>query len=256
MTESHTSTPPVPPFSGSHGAPPASPARSGLALAALIVGIAAVPLAFVPLLGGLAALAAIVLGIVALAKKKPPKSFGVTGLVLGAVGLVLTIVILVITAVGLVNTVRERQLEGLSRSSDSSSAPRPADQQLIAKFNDGVIYDDKVAIGVAEPATYQPGARATGADQAHQVVLTFAIKNDSDKAFDPQLTVDVSSGGVEASRIYDFSSTEKLEQPRTSILPGGSVTWRQAFSVADPKSLVVEVRTDYDRPKAIFTNTQ
>lgn len=254
MTETQTSTPPVPPFSGSHGAPPAPPARSGLALSALIVGIAAVPLAFVPLLGGLLAITAIVLGIVALATKKPPKSFGVTGLVLGAVGLVLTIVILVITAVGLVNTVRERQLEGIAHSSHSSS--RPADQQLIAKFNDGVIYDDKVAIGVAEPATYEPGARATGADQAHQVVLTFAIKNDSDKAFDPQLIVDVSSGGVEASRIYDYSSTEKFEQPRTSILPGGSVTWRQAFSVADPKSLVVEVRADYDRPKAIFTNTQ
>ncbi|AZZ56685.1 hypothetical protein [Rathayibacter iranicus] len=256
MTETQPSAPPVPPFSGSHAAPPAPPARSGLAITALIIGIAAVPLAFVPILGGPLAIAAIVLGIVTLAKRKPPKSFGVTGLVLGVVGVVLTIVIIVITAIGIVNAVRDRQLQGLTHSSDSSPSARPADQKLIAKFNDGIIYDDKVAVGVAEPTTFQPGERATGADQAHQVVLTFAIKNDSDKAFDPQLRVNVSSGGVEASRIYDYSSTEKFEEPRTSVLPGGSVTWRQAFSVADPKSLVVEIAADFDRPKAIFTNTQ
>ncbi|KZX20871.1 hypothetical protein EV639_103157 [Rathayibacter tanaceti] len=229
------------------------PARSRLALATLIVGIAAVPLAFVPFFGAVVGITAIALGIVALVKKRRPRGFALTGLVLGAMGLVLAIVLTVFAVVGLVSAVQQRQLDqSLSGSGSSSASDRP----LMSGFDDGVSFDDGVAIGVSSPSDFQVTENAIGADQAHNVVFTFVIKNDSDTPVDPYLNVSVSSGGVEGSRIADYSADRPLVEPSTAVLPGGQISWQQAFSVADPDSVVVQVDAGYDRPKVIFTSVK
>lgn len=64
---------------------------SGIALAALIVGIVAFLLGLIPVVGILAGLAAVGLGIFALVKKQR-KAFAITGLVLGAIALLSSIV--------------------------------------------------------------------------------------------------------------------------------------------------------------------
>ncbi|AND15313.1 DUF4190 domain-containing protein [Rathayibacter tritici] len=221
------------------------PARSALAITALILGIAAVPLAFVPVLGAPAGITAVIMGIVCLAKKRPPKGFAVSGIVLGALGVVLAVVVVVVTVFGVLSAVGKQQ--AVSRPGTAQ------EEQMTSTFNDGVVFDDGIAIGASSPAPYQPGKYATGADQAQNVVLTFVLKNNSDKPYEPYVVIDASSGGVEASRISDYDSGETFNDPTTAVLPGGSVTWKRAFSVADPAALIVQVHVD-QHSTVIFTD--
>jgi hypothetical protein len=97
-------TDPLPPY-----VPPAGdgqPRRgNGVGLAALIVGIVALLLAFLPIgsfVAFLPALAAIALGIVGLTLAGRSRGTSVAGLVLGGVALIVAIVISVISVIGLV----------------------------------------------------------------------------------------------------------------------------------------------------------
>ncbi|MBB6390879.1 DUF4190 domain-containing protein [Microbacterium thalassium] len=78
-------------------APPAPAKRNGLAVSALVVGIAAFATGWIPFLGAALGIAAVTLGIVALVRRQS-KGFGITGLALGAVGLVAS-VLMSLTAV-------------------------------------------------------------------------------------------------------------------------------------------------------------
>lgn len=69
---------------------PAPQTPKGLAISALAVGIAAFLVGLVPVLGTLAGIAALILGVVAL-NKKQPKGFALTGLILGAVAMLSSI---------------------------------------------------------------------------------------------------------------------------------------------------------------------
>ncbi|GAA1328419.1 hypothetical protein ACFSWE_11090 [Leucobacter albus] len=66
----------------------APPKPKGLALTAMILGIAALVLFFIPFLSPLLGLVALVLGIMALIKKQS-LGFGLTGLITGALGLII-----------------------------------------------------------------------------------------------------------------------------------------------------------------------
>ena len=63
---------------------------SGLAIAALVVGIVAFLTGLVPILGTLVGLVAVVLGIIALVKKQS-KALALTGLILGGIGLIVSL---------------------------------------------------------------------------------------------------------------------------------------------------------------------
>jgi len=77
-TTAYTTAPPPPP-----GAPTGMKAASGLALAALIVGVVAFFCGLLPVFGAIVGLVAVVLGILAL-RKHQPKGLALTGLILGA----------------------------------------------------------------------------------------------------------------------------------------------------------------------------
>lgn len=85
--------------------PPAPVAQgNGLGIAALIVGIIAVMLSFIPLVGtfgGLLGAVAVVLGIVGLLMKGRPHGTSIAGLILGVVSIVIAIIMTVITAVAI-----------------------------------------------------------------------------------------------------------------------------------------------------------
>ncbi|NYE94579.1 hypothetical protein FHU41_000800 [Psychromicrobium silvestre] len=85
--------------------PPQSPGQSnGLAIAALVLGIVAVPLAFIPFFGLVSVLlgiAAIVCGGIALARKGSSKPMPIIGGALGLLGMVISIVVTVITIIAL-----------------------------------------------------------------------------------------------------------------------------------------------------------
>lgn len=75
------------------------PAASGMTTASMIIGIIAVALAFIPIIGFVSFIlgpVALVLGIIALVKKRPRKGFALTGVITGAVALIVCIVYAII----------------------------------------------------------------------------------------------------------------------------------------------------------------
>ncbi|WKK72894.1 DUF4190 domain-containing protein [Rathayibacter oskolensis] len=269
--------PPAPPAPEPNDAPlpaygtPPAPARSGLAITALILGIASVVIAVLPFVFGLAfpiAIAGVVVGIIALVRRKPPRAFSITGLVLSAVGFVIAVVVVIVAVVQLASALDELDGTGFSESSETA-APLPLDEEtteeeppaaddLTLGFGETLTYTDGVSLSVTAPTEFAPTEYASGADQAVNVVFTFTIENGSDQNLDPYTYAAVSSGGVEASRIFDIDNAvgDISTGPSTVILPGGSVTWQEAYSLTDPASIVLQLSPSFDYQEAIFTNTQ
>lgn len=81
--------------------PPQGPVTpKGLAITALILGIAALIFAWVPFLGFILGAVGVILGIMALVKKQP-KGLGLTGLILSAVAVIAGLIVTIIAAVAL-----------------------------------------------------------------------------------------------------------------------------------------------------------
>ncbi|OUE21793.1 hypothetical protein BFL36_10915 [Clavibacter michiganensis] len=93
------------------GGPPARPrGGKGLAIAALVVGIAAVVAALIPFLNYVSfvpAFAAIILGIISLARRMDGKPLAVTGLILGIVGFVLGVILAIVYTFAFVDAVSD-----------------------------------------------------------------------------------------------------------------------------------------------------
>lgn len=106
-----TDTPPVPPTpetpatpaaAAPAGAPAAGP-KQGLSLTSFILGIAGIVFSWVPVLGFLASLAAIILGFIA-RKNEPaaPKWMALVGIILGFVAIVIGLIVGIIWVVAII----------------------------------------------------------------------------------------------------------------------------------------------------------
>ncbi|KQQ06182.1 MULTISPECIES: DUF4190 domain-containing protein [unclassified Rathayibacter] len=261
---------PLPPY----GSPPA-PTRSGLAITALVLGVVAVVLAVLPFVFGLAfpvAIAGVVVGIIALVRRKAPRGFSIAGLALSVLGFLIAIVVTIVAVVQLATALDDFDASDFPEPTSSVSAePLPFDDEtpaddappaaaddLTVGFGDTFAYTDGVTLTVSAPEEFTPTEYAAGADQAVNVVFTLTIQNGSGQNLDPFTYADVSSGGVEASRIFDTDGVagDISTSPSTVILPGGSVTWKEAYSLADPASIVMQLSPSFDYQDAVFTNTQ
>ena len=132
-----------------------------------------------------------------------------------------------------------------------------ADTKVVnPNFGDTFAYKDGVTISVSAPTPFTPGEYAYGADQASNVALTFTIVNGSTKNLDVLAFPTVTSAGVAASDVFDSDNAALSPAPPTStVLPGQSLTWTAAYSIADPNSLQVEVTpSTFAYDEAIFTN--
>ena len=141
-----------------------------------------------------------------------------------------------------------------------ASAPATEEAEDIGNlaFGDAATYPDDISISVSAPAPFTPGEYASGATQAANVVFSFTITNGSAENFEPYTYAQVSSGGVEGESIFDSGNPvgELTGGPTAVILPGGTVTWMQAFSVADANALTLQVSPNFEYEDAIFTNVQ
>jgi len=254
------------PYGGS-GQPPKS--GKGLAIAAVAVGGAALLFSWVPFFGLVLALVGLALGIVTLVRKGGSKLLGWIGTGLSALAALISVVVLIFTF-AFANEVN-RQIEEGSPSftspaepsspsdeatddeSDSASGDESADSSN-ASFGETVTYDDGLAVTVSAPEAFTPGEYAVGADQAANVVFTITIANGTSENYDPSFAYpSVSSGGVEATDIYDSDSA--LDQPRTAVPAGQSVSWKAAFSVADPGAVVLQISPDsFDYDDVVYQN--
>ncbi|MDQ0576702.1 DUF2510 domain-containing protein [Agromyces albus] len=125
-------------------------------------------------------------------------------------------------------------------------------------FGQAMVWDNGVELTVSAPEAYTPSEYAAGADLANNIVFTMTIVNNSSENLEPFPAPRLSSGGQEASQIFDITAEGQDIgiPPTTVILPGESVTWRSAWSVASPNSLTMEIAPSFEYDDAIFTNLQ
>lgn len=129
----------------------------------------------------------------------------------------------------------------------------PADTNLA--FGDTMVWEDNVELTVSAPEPFTPSEFAAGADLAHNIVFTITLTNNSAENLEPLPYSTLSSGGQEGSQIFDSgnSAGDIGMAPTTVILPGQSVTWKEAWSVADPNSLTQQIAPNFEYQDAIFT---
>jgi hypothetical protein len=123
-------------------------------------------------------------------------------------------------------------------------------------FGDTMVWDDGVAMTVSGPEPFSPSDLSAGADQAEDLVFTLTITNDSSENVQPVVLSTLSSDGTEATRIFDVGAEggQVGIPPTTAVLPGESITWREAWSVADAGSLTMQTAPSIQYEQVVFTN--
>ena len=250
---------------------PSNPGPNVVGIIALVVAIAGFVFACIPDVMGVAWIllpVAFVLSLVGLFARGA-KWPAVTGLVISIVATVVGIVVFVNALVGSFGDVWDTIDDAIP---DATDIPQPGDPAPFGEpeqpaapvgnlaFGDTMTWDDGVALTVSAPEAYTPSAFAVGSTLASNVVFTMTITNNSNENLQPVPFPTLTSGDQEASQIFDVG--EDLEGngddvgiPPTAIVPpGGSVSWRVAWSVADPASLTMEASPSFAYANATFTN--
>ncbi|GGV93148.1 hypothetical protein GCM10015535_55640 [Streptomyces gelaticus] len=249
--------------------PGVRPARNGLGIAALVLGVIGAVSGLIPFLfwmAGVLGLIALVLGLAGRgrAKRGEATNKGVTtfGAVLGLISLILAVVGAVITFKAVDDAVND--LNKAVSDTTASAEPKPggdsakgggtdkggADKKDTGKAlgaGDSAVYDDDLTVTVGDATSYTPDAYAAGhtkGKKAYRVAVV--IENAGKEKFDSALvSVSARAGqdGVDAEQIFDnkvgagFSGT---------VLPGKKVTVQFAFDApADAKNLTVEVNPGF-----------
>lgn len=132
----------------------------------------------------------------------------------------------------------------------------PVVEDRVLGLGAAMTWEDGVSLSVSEPVAFTPTEWAAGVDQANQVAFTLVLTNGSGEILEPMTYSRVSSGGVEASQIFDTDNPvgNMIGSPTTAILPGQTVTWVEGFSIADPASITFQVSPSFEYTDAIFTN--
>lgn len=140
-----------------------------------------------------------------------------------------------------------------STASAPSEEVEEAEDDGIYTFGDTVDFDG-ITIHVAEPSKYKPTNSAMGMiDGNKSIVFEFVLTNNSTEKYEPLFRNSASSGGEEASSIFDYENNVEFP-PTTTVLPGKSIKWQEAFSVVDPSDITLEMAFGYDFNTTIFTS--
>ncbi|WP_406709325.1 hypothetical protein QEV61_04535 [Trueperella pyogenes] len=144
-----------------------------------------------------------------------------------------------------------------SSATETTSTTTPSVKQETAanpKIGDTVTYPDGIKVTVKDLGEFTPSQTAAGVGEgiAHKFEIT--LENGSSKNLDPNLFhVTAASGGKQSTKIFDSANGIEME-PTTTVLPGKSITWAEAYSFVDPADVTVEVSTlDFDHDNIIFT---
>jgi hypothetical protein len=131
-----------------------------------------------------------------------------------------------------------------------------AEDDGIYAFDEIASYPNGISISVSSPADYVPTELAAGMVGGHKnVVVNLTLTNNSEEKYEPLVYNTASSGGIEAPRVFDASNNITFA-PTTTVLPGQSITWQEAYSVADPANITLEASIGFEYDAAIYTNAQ
>ncbi|MFI7363223.1 DUF4190 domain-containing protein [Streptomyces sp. NPDC050149] len=267
----HGQPQPQQPYIPAH-TPGLRPARNGLGVAALILGLIGAVSGLVPFffwLAGILGLIALILGLVGRGRAKrgeaTNKNMATFGAVLGLIALILSVVGAVITFKAVDDAVSDLNKavsdttasakpkaggEADAKNTDDSSTKEEGKKEDTAEAleaGDSAVYDDDVTITVGDATSYTPDSFAAGhtkGNKAYQVAVV--IENAGKEKFDALLvSVEARAGqdGVDAEQIYDNKVGEGFSG---TVLPGKKVTVLYAFDApADAGNLTVEVNPGF-----------
>ncbi|MFB7220638.1 DUF4190 domain-containing protein [Streptomyces sp. NPDC056227] len=240
------------------------PARNGLGISALILGIVGAVSGLIPFLfwlAGILGLIALILGLVGRGRAKrgeaTNKGMATFGAVLGLIALILSVVGAVITFKAVDEAVNE--LDKAVSDTTASAAPKAGgsdsaksneknkDAGKALEAGDSAVYDDDLTVTVGDATSYTPDAYAAGHTKGNKAYrIAVVIENAGKEKFDAALVnVEARAGkdGVDAEQIFDGKVGEGFSG---TVLPGKKVTVQFAFDApADAKNLTVEVNPGF-----------
>ncbi|MGY4902447.1 DUF4190 domain-containing protein [Streptomyces sp. 900116325] len=244
------------------------PARNGLGISALILGIIGAVSGLIPFLfwlAGILGVIALILGLVGRGRVKRGEASnkGATtfGAVLGLIALILSVVGAVITFKAVGDAVDELDKavsdttataapkaggtgSGKDKGQDSGGKP---DAGKALEAGDSAVYDDDLTVTVGDATSYTPDSFAAGHTKGNKAYrIAVVIENAGKEKFDSALvSVEARAGkdGVDAEQIFDGKVGEGFSG---TVLPGKKVTVQLAFDApADAKNLTVEVNPGF-----------
>ncbi|WSA77247.1 DUF4352 domain-containing protein [Streptomyces sp. NBC_01799] len=246
------------------------PARNGLGISALILGIIGAVSGLIPFLfwlAGILGVIALILGLVGRGRVKRGEATnkGATtfGAVLGLIALILSVVGAVITFKAVGDAVDE--LDRAVSDTTASAAPKAGDTGSgknkgkgsggnekpdagkALEDGDSAVYDDDLTVTVGDATSYTPDSFAAGHTKGNKAYrIAVVIENAGKEKFDSALVnVEARAGkdGVNAEQIFDGKVGEGFSG---TVLPGKKVTVQFAFDApADAKNLTVEVNPGF-----------
>lgn len=261
------------------GHPFTEPSNSGpsvVGIIALVVAIVGLVFVIIPPVSGFAwvfvpvAFALSIVGLFLRGAKWP----AIMGLVVSIIAAIVGIVMFVTFLIGSLGNAFDQiddsipdvpvfpQPEPGPDDPDADPAPEQPEAPVAGElaFGEMMTWDDGVSLTVSVPEPYTPSDFAVGATHANNVVFTLTITNNSTEDLQPLPLPALSPGDQDVSQIFDIGSDvfrpgdDVGFPPAETIEPGGSVSWRAAWSVDDPSSLTLQVAPNFLYPSATFTN--
>lgn len=216
-------------MSATEGGASAAPAKSnGLAIAALIVGIAAVLSGWVPFWGFVVGVAAIILGIIGL-KKSGQKGMSIAGIITGAIGALWSLVISVIVIMSLVTlSVGGAVISGALNQELASQQARTSGQKNFSKGETATFGDFEVTVNKVITG-YEPNSILKPDEGNQYIVVDLTVKNISDSSqYVSQFDFDVAVNGVDVNSSF-LSADQDFKG--SQLQAGASVTGTIVYEV-------------------------
>ena len=207
----------------------------------------------------------LVLGIIGLVLKNLRKLLAAIGTVVSALAVIAAIIMQIIyitaifapinSAIDEFNDYTPPPIPSFTSEPFSPTPdPIPSDDTISATYGQQIVYDDKVAMTVSAPAPFTPSSSAIASqDQAASIVVTVTIVNGSSTDLTPFVLSSVTSGGVDGSIIADPGQNIGVLPPTDTIPAGGTLTFQEAWSVADPNDITYMTSPSFSYQQATFT---
>ncbi len=122
------------------------------------------------------------------------------------------------------------------------------------KFGQTYTYTDGLSITISKPQPFRPSDTAAVTRSNAYRQFTVTIVNKTGRRYDPSgFSTTVQSANEEAEQIFD-SARGIGGSPDTTLLKNREAKFRIAYSLADPKDIVMEVSPDFgEYENAIYT---
>ncbi|WEV63963.1 DUF5067 domain-containing protein [Bifidobacterium sp. ESL0732] len=230
------------------------PKRPGMALAALILGIIAIVMFWIPIVGIGCGIAALVTGIMSMRKIKanrlPGKNMSVAGIVTGIIGMVLSVVMAIASfSIGM-NMVNKITNSSSSATTSVPSHGKSDPQKGLDTYNKtkGKELKGSGSFGGADVKIVS-AQKGPNDDQGHPtVVITYQYKNTDTEnhSFIDGVQDQVFQKGVALKSTYYRDEIQGFDEESrdTAVQPGGSLNVTVAYALNDETSPIdVELRS-------------